>query len=252
MSDSGSEDGTGNGKHMGDIANDALTIFRINIFIIAVYLSAIALSSRHIDGVETVIDSPFTQFGFILWFGTIGSSILSYRSARLISMPDIDVSSDILVLSQGQTVRDIAGAGLGTLGVVISLAIGVYDGVYETSLPATIGLNIVAIGLILLLAFRFVFSILFIIMDILDALISFIIHKIVKNLGISPYIKSFQVRFLSNLAILLYWRKEGQIPSQEVRSTLRTIIRKYDLSEINQFAEELIEKNESERQDQDE
>jgi uncharacterized protein YacL len=235
----------GNDSQIGDVADDALSIFRVNIFIISVYLSAMALSSQYVKEIGKVFESPFTQFGLILWFGTIGSSILSYRSARLTSTSDIDTSGDVLIQSQRKTIRDIAGAGLGTLGIVIALVIGVFDGVYVENVPAYIGFNIVGVGLFLLMLFRLGFTLIFKSIDLIEFLIRILTQKIIKRLGIESHLESIRVYFLTTIAILIYWRKQSCFPSEKEREMLRVAVEE-DITEIERLREEQLQSEEIE------
>lgn len=135
-------------EQMHSVAEDALSIFRINIFIIGVYLSVIALFYRADINIAGISESVYTIAGILIWLGSITSSIISYRAARLVSAIDADESTHGLIPPDRQIVDNVSGAALGSLIVVVALSAGVFEGVASIeSLPLEIWVLIVILGL---------------------------------------------------------------------------------------------------------
>lgn len=80
-----------------NLADDALRIFRVDLFLIAVYVSFISISSRGATDISPVFNSPYTIFGLLFWFGSISVAILQYRLNRNASLTLVkDESIDIV------------------------------------------------------------------------------------------------------------------------------------------------------------
>lgn len=139
-------------SQMSSIADDSINIFRLNIVVIGVYLTVLAFSVERAK-LSSIILSPYTIVGLAFWFGTAGSSILTYRAARLRSHPNYSRDEFGTAPEKEQIIKNISGAAFGAFIVVVSLSIGIIDAIipvsvqsYTVALFVVFGIGIVGIA----------------------------------------------------------------------------------------------------------
>lgn len=120
------------------IADDALKLFRINLIIIGLYASVLALLYRGNGSgfVIDIIESYYTIFGFLTWFGAMIGGVIHYRYGRRMAFSRHRHSR----LSPPSNATDVAvnfisAVALGTLIALLSLVVGILDGASNTSIP---------------------------------------------------------------------------------------------------------------------
>jgi hypothetical protein len=139
MTDIGSDER----ESLSAIADDALTVFRLGLFLIVIYISilSLVLQSGGPEYVSNTVDSTYTIFGVTLWVGSVTSSILTYRVARRVTLQDrytqlgkVDDKFDVLNLATASTV--------GLLITVFSLIMGLLEGWIATVNEGSVGVGI--------------------------------------------------------------------------------------------------------------
>lgn len=197
---------------MSEVAEDALSIFRINIFLIGVYVSLAAFLSRTNGDVTQLVDSYYTILGLFFWFGTISSSILSYRSSRLRSIND----SNRIGPSQKQLVRNVASSGLGTLIVVVLLSMGLWEGTSGSSVPIQVPIMLFILSLGVLGLVQGTLQVSAKLLEIYAIVSSWASEYLVSKLGIDEFLNWLKSeihqrapnRLLQSQSVLSKWERE--------------------------------------------
>jgi len=68
---------------MSEVADNAISLFRVNIFVIGVYVSLVALLYRAGVDIDGTLYSWYTDIGILFWVGTI--TACRYTTAGLVS-----------------------------------------------------------------------------------------------------------------------------------------------------------------------
>ncbi len=136
---------------LSDVSDDALTILRLNIFIIGVYVSVIAISIRQGQDMGSILDSSYTFFGFFTWVGGVIVTVYLYFATRTMglvrSRDDIETHPNHNLF----TIRTLLFSSIvGVLSTIISFSFGYYDGLTESPLPLTQVAEILGGGTLLL------------------------------------------------------------------------------------------------------
>jgi len=161
--------GDGQPDLLGDIADDSLTILRLNIFIVAVYASVIALSLRAGQDMVSILESNYTFWGMFCWSGTFAVTFYLYFAARTSTFVQIG-DEDLTRLNHSvKTIRTLLTSSvMGTFLTVICFSFGYYDGLSEApvtlqSLVSILGGGVTVVflaGVYTLLGFIGIFTIL--------------------------------------------------------------------------------------------
>jgi hypothetical protein len=156
-------------EELGAIADDSLSIFRIALFFIVIYISIISLAFRreNVDIVVGILNSYYTTIGATFWVGSLTTSLLTYRIARRASLQE--EYSQLGQIPDKFIVMNYVTASIIALFLsIISLLFGLYEG-WLSSMPtypngAGIGIRqpIGTIGLSFLLV-MFIFGVIFLV-----------------------------------------------------------------------------------------
>lgn len=123
---------------MNALATDTLSVFRIDLFIVTLYASILALVFR--EGSETFIlriaGSFYTNIGFQFLLGSMLATVLLYIRIRLITTRDTYRNRGI-VNDERLLTYEIGATALGSLLSVFLLLVGVLDGFNSGNIPST-------------------------------------------------------------------------------------------------------------------
>ncbi|NUB91650.1 hypothetical protein HT576_11560 [Haloterrigena sp. SYSU A121-1] len=122
---------------MNALATDALSVFRIDLFVVTLYASILALVFR--EGSETFIlriaGSLYTNFGFQFLLGSMLAAVLLYVQIRLVATRDTYRNRGI-VNDEKMMTYSLGATALGSVLAVFLLLAGVLDGLSGGGVPA--------------------------------------------------------------------------------------------------------------------
>lgn len=142
------QDETEGSDALGAIAEDSIRIFRLNIFVVGVYTSVVALTVQSGQKILKVFNSQYTYIGMLLWFGTTSLSIYTYRSARGHSLKATGHQISLIVDHEPDNILLFGVvSAVGTLLSVYGLLFGYLDGLTQANLPIWVPIVLITGGL---------------------------------------------------------------------------------------------------------
>lgn len=122
---------------MNALATDALSVFRIDLFVVTLYASILALVFR--EGSETfvlrIVGSLYTNIGFQFLLGSMLAAVLLYLQIRLVATRDTYRNRG-LVNDERMLTYEIGATALGSVVSVFLLLAGVLEGLGGGGIPA--------------------------------------------------------------------------------------------------------------------
>jgi hypothetical protein len=147
----GSRSETVDTELMNNIASDALGLLRVNLLVLTIFISAIALIIRETDMgyIARFGSSIYTVTAILLWFGSILGAVFAYRSARRTSLRD-EYPNRGLVDDEMNHVNEVSAISVSSVGAVVCLIFGALDGLNTGGIPVTgpVVLAVVAIAFV--------------------------------------------------------------------------------------------------------
>lgn len=135
-----------NREVMGELAGDAMSMFRTNLLIIGILISAIAIAGREDTNLATqILYSNATFVGFHAWIASMVGSAFGYRRSRRLSVAPT-VERPPMIGEEKWTMNIIASSAFASLGAIILFVAGFMDGFVGT-LPSLLD-SIVVLGLL--------------------------------------------------------------------------------------------------------
>jgi hypothetical protein len=135
---------------MGEVAKDALRLFRMNILVIAVYSSIVGLMYQNDpDTVREIFNSYYTIIGLFFWVGTSTTAIFSYRASRKLSTAKVRSNTDEILekLNPGHILNLVIFVSIWLLITVFGFLFGFLDGLSSDNIPLWFTGIVVGIGL---------------------------------------------------------------------------------------------------------
>lgn len=141
-------------EYADKLADDALKIFRLNIFVITVYatLVGVLLNYRqvipNVTKLTDITQSRYTVFAMLFWFGSTVVVLLIYGRARQASSLHLN-QKDSEFVQRATDVwywESIFSAAAASLIAVYLFAVGVYDSTTDTVVPLFEVLNVLLIS----------------------------------------------------------------------------------------------------------
>lgn len=187
-------------RQMDNVAEDAINLFRANLFMIGIYVSVIAILTRTGDGSEfsKIIASRYTQIGLLFWAGSAGIAIIAYRGARLLATAHLrDNPGEITgTYSQISMARNVSSAALGSLISVIGLIVGVDDGMSQAAVQPHVPAFLTIFAIVAVVAVQFILKLANSVLGNIDRILNRLI--IYVNTVLGSFIK-WQVKVFRDL-----------------------------------------------------
>lgn len=110
-------------------ANDALRLFRINLIVFGIVLSALALINQGMDEryLRRFFNSIYTLTAGLLWMGSMIASIASYRASRRLQLKEAYPERGAIP-DENLHLNYISAVAFSSLLAVLSLIFGIFDG----------------------------------------------------------------------------------------------------------------------------
>jgi len=133
----------GEREALSSIAGDSLQIFRAGLFLIVIYISILSLTLRTggPDYVRNIIDSFYTINGIIFWIGSVTGSVLTYRTARRVTLQE-NYSQLGRIHDKFEILNFSTACTFGLLISVFSLIFGLLEGYANTVSGSSEGIGI--------------------------------------------------------------------------------------------------------------
>lgn len=135
--DAGREGDSVDRELMNSLALDALSVFRIDLFVVTLYASILALVFR--EGSQTFImriaGSLYTNIGFQFLLGSMLAAVLLYVRIRLVATRETYRNRGIVNDEKIMT-YSLGATALGSVFSVFFLLVGVLDGLRVGGIPA--------------------------------------------------------------------------------------------------------------------
>jgi hypothetical protein len=134
---------------IGEVADDALRIFRMNILVIAVYSSIVGLMyQNNPEAAKDILQSNYTIFGMLFWLGTSIGTITTYRGARKFSTAPAHTDPDAILdsIDPDIVVNNMIVDALALLVSIFAFFFGFADGVSQEGIPIELAAGITFAG----------------------------------------------------------------------------------------------------------
>ena len=146
-----------NEELLDSFAKDALQLFRINLIIFTIVLSAIALLNEQVSEAyfSQFFNSIYTLTAGLLWMGSMVASILSYRGSRRLLLKE-RYQNEGAISDENLQLNTVSAVATSSLLAVLSLVFGVLDGLGESGIEVYQPIGIILLSLVFV-AFSFNF-----------------------------------------------------------------------------------------------
>lgn len=122
---------------MNSLASDSLSVFRIDLFVVTLYASILALIFREGSQafIKRVASSVYTNIGLQFLLGSMLAAVLLYVRIRLVATRDTYRNRGV-VNDEKLATYSLGAAALGSVLAVFLLLAGVLDGLGKGGVPA--------------------------------------------------------------------------------------------------------------------
>lgn len=142
-----------------NLAEDSLSLLRINLVLGGLYLSAFGLLSQAVGAnfAKDTLNATYTQFAFHALFASMAASVLFYRKARRISTQQ-QVDEYEHFSEEMSTINGVTASAFASFGSVVCISLGIIEAFAGSAPP--ISFPILAIGFFVVLWILGPFSVL--------------------------------------------------------------------------------------------